>query len=154
MIQFNTTTGEYAVLDAPFTPVHEGALVYLPVNRMGALLFFGGEVPSVQEGIDAELTPNAWDYVHIYDIEYQKWFKQTTYVNVTSRTQFCASVVYDPDASSWQIFVISGADFESKDIVTDVYDSHPLFSLCHTHLVRQLVPVRFLLQMVPRQRAN
>ena len=88
MIQFNTTTEEYVVLDAPFTPV-ERALVYLPVNRMGALLFFGGEVPSVQEGIDAELTSvrllssftcsttsqNAWDHVHIYDIEYQKWFK-------------------------------------------------------------------------------
>lgn len=57
MIQFNTTTEEYVVLDAPFTPLQEGALVYLPVNRMGALLFFGGEIPSVREGIDAELTP-------------------------------------------------------------------------------------------------
>ncbi|KAL4749460.1 hypothetical protein BDW72DRAFT_194807 [Aspergillus terricola var. indicus] len=128
MIQFNTTTEEFVVLDAPFTPVQEGALVYLPVNRMGALLFFGGEVPSVQEGIDAELTPNAWNYVRIYDIEYQKWYKQTTYGNVTSRTQFCASVVHEPEASSWQIYVISGADFESRDIVKDVsYLSVPSF---------------------------
>ncbi|KAL3433351.1 hypothetical protein BDV09DRAFT_205396 [Aspergillus tetrazonus] len=121
MIQFNTTTEEYVVLDAPFTPLQEGALVYLPVNSMGALLFFGGKVPSVREGIDAELTPNAWDCVHIFDIEYQKWFKQTTYGNVTFRTQFCAPVVHDPEASSWQVFVISRADFESKDIVTDVW---------------------------------
>ncbi|KAL5043597.1 hypothetical protein BDW71DRAFT_187728 [Aspergillus fruticulosus] len=128
MIQFNTTTEEFAVLDAPFTPVQEGALVYLPTNRMGALLFFGGEVPSVQEGIDAELTPNAWDYVQIYDIKNQKWYKQTTYGNVSSRTQFCASVVHEPEASSWQIYVISGADFESRDIVTDVsYLSVPSF---------------------------
>ncbi|KAL4812318.1 hypothetical protein BDW67DRAFT_170416 [Aspergillus spinulosporus] len=128
MIQFNTTTEEFIVLDAPFTPVQEGALVYLPVNRMGALLFFGGEVPSVQEGIDAELTPNAWVYVHIYDIKYQKWFKQTTYGNVTSRTQFCTSVVHEPETSSWQIYVISGADFESREIVTDVsYLSVPSF---------------------------
>ncbi|KAL4739023.1 hypothetical protein BDV11DRAFT_215509 [Aspergillus similis] len=128
MIQFNKTTEEFVVFDAPFTPVQDGTLVFLPVNRMGALLFFGGEVPSVQEGIDAELTPNAWDYVHIYDIEFQKWYKQTTYGNVTSRTQFCASVVHEPEASSWQIYVISGADFESRDIVTDVsYLSVPSF---------------------------
>lgn len=57
MIQFNTTTEVYTLLDAPFTPVQQGALVYLPTLHQGVLLYFGGEVPSVQDGIDAQLSP-------------------------------------------------------------------------------------------------
>ena len=58
--------------------------------------------------------------------------KQTTYGTETSRTQSCASVVHDPEASSWQIFVVSGAGFESKDIVTDVYASPTFLPLPHS----------------------
>jgi hypothetical protein len=57
MLQFNTTTGEFSQLDAPFTPVQEGALVYIPNRRLGTLIYFGGEVPSEQSGTDATLTP-------------------------------------------------------------------------------------------------
>jgi hypothetical protein len=57
MIQLNTTTGEYVALSAPFTPVQEGALAYIPVGEMGILLYVGGEVPSIQNGINATLTP-------------------------------------------------------------------------------------------------
>lgn len=57
MIQLNTTTGEYAALPAPFTPVQEGALTYIPVGEMGILVYVGGEVPSIQNGINATLTP-------------------------------------------------------------------------------------------------
>ncbi|KAL4919697.1 hypothetical protein BDW62DRAFT_209634 [Aspergillus aurantiobrunneus] len=133
MIQFNTTTQEFTLLDAPFTPVQEGALVYLPVKKLGALIFFGGEVPSAQSGINVELTPNAWNYVQVYDIEEGVWYNQTTTGNVTPRTQFCASVVTDADPSysinpQYHIYVISGADFETREIVTGVsYLSIPSF---------------------------
>ncbi|KAJ0419206.1 hypothetical protein BJY00DRAFT_286482 [Aspergillus carlsbadensis] len=128
MLQFNTTTGELIQLDAPFTPVQEGALVYIPNRRLGALIYFGGEVPSEQSGTDAILTPNAWDYVQIYDIEEGRWYNQNTTGDVTSRTQFCAAVVNDPDSWSYQIFVIGGADFESEDVVTEIsYLSIPSF---------------------------
>jgi hypothetical protein len=101
MLQFNTTTGEFSQLDAPFTPVQEGALVYIPNRRLGALIYFGGEVPSEQSGIDATLTPvsqvfvcwisrctvqNAWDYVQIYGLEEETWYNQTTTGDVLSRT--------------------------------------------------------------------
>ncbi|KAL2783093.1 hypothetical protein BJX66DRAFT_349881 [Aspergillus keveii] len=128
MLQFNTTTGEFSQLDAPFTPVQEGALVYIPNRRLGTLIYFGGEVPSEQSGTDATLTPNAWDYVQIYDLEEETWYNQTTTGDVTSRTQFCAAVVNDPDSWSYQIFVIGGADFESENIVTEIsYLSIPSF---------------------------
>ncbi|KAL5047125.1 hypothetical protein BDW71DRAFT_181117 [Aspergillus fruticulosus] len=128
MIQFNTTTEEYTLLEAPFTPVQQGALVYLPTFYQGVLLYFGGEVPSVQDGIDAQLSPNSWDYIHVYDIANQTWYNQTTTGKVAPRTQFCASVVHEPGTDSWQVYVISGADFDTKEIMTDVsYLSIPSF---------------------------
>lgn len=57
MIQYNTTTMEYTMLEAPFTPVQQGALVYLPARDKGALVFLGGEVPASKDSIDAEITP-------------------------------------------------------------------------------------------------
>ncbi|KAL3461828.1 hypothetical protein BJX64DRAFT_152016 [Aspergillus heterothallicus] len=120
MLQFNTTTGEFSQLDAPFTPIQEGALVYIPNRRLGTLVYFGGEVPSEANGANATLTPNPWDIVYVYDFEEEKWYNQTTTGDVTSRTQFCAAVVHSPDSWSYQIFVIGGADFESQDVVTNV----------------------------------
>ncbi|KAL4814748.1 hypothetical protein BDW67DRAFT_165117 [Aspergillus spinulosporus] len=128
MIQFNTTTEVYTLLDAPFMPVQQGALVYLPTLYRGVLLYFGGEVPSVQDGIDAQLSPNSWDYVYVYDIANQTWYNQTTTGKVAPRTQFCASVVHQPGTDSWQIYVIGGADFDTKEVMTDVsYLSIPSF---------------------------
>ncbi|KAL2833737.1 hypothetical protein BDW59DRAFT_138116 [Aspergillus cavernicola] len=128
MIQFNTTSEEFTQLRAPFTPVEEGALVYIPIGELGILVFFGGEVPSIQNGIDAELTPNAWNYVQVYDIATDTWYNQTTTGDVAPRTQFCASVVHDPTTSSYQIYAISGADFETQDVMTDIsYLSIPSF---------------------------
>ena len=57
MIQFNRTTGTLTQLDAPFTPVQQGTLLYLPVGEKGVLVFVGGEVPSIKDGISATLTP-------------------------------------------------------------------------------------------------
>lgn len=58
MIQLNTTTGVYTGLEAPFTPVQDGSLSYLPdVGEMGMLVFMGGEVPSIQNGENATFTP-------------------------------------------------------------------------------------------------
>ncbi|KAE8313114.1 hypothetical protein BDV41DRAFT_564630 [Aspergillus transmontanensis] len=128
MIQFNTTTGTFTQLDAPFTPVQQGALVYLPIGEKGVLVFVGGEVPSIQNGINATLTPNQWNYAWVYDIAGNKWYNQTTTGNVASRTQFCAVVEQDLSTSSYQIYVIGGADYESKESLTDVsYLSIPSF---------------------------
>ncbi|CEL10528.1 hypothetical protein ASPCAL13646 [Aspergillus calidoustus] len=98
MLQFNTTTGEFSQLDAPFTPVQEGALVYIPNRRLGTLIYFGGEVPSEQSGIDATLTPD-------------------NFAQPSSVIQTLAI----PD------LVVGGGDFESEDIVTDMYLSIPSF---------------------------
>ncbi|KAE8379096.1 hypothetical protein BDV26DRAFT_176784 [Aspergillus bertholletiae] len=128
MIQFNTTTGTFTQLDAPFTPVQQGALVYVPVGEMGILVFVGGEVPSIQNGINATLTPNQWNYAWIYDIAGDKWYNQTTTGSAASRTQFCAVVEQDLSTSSYQIYVIGGADYESQESLTDVsYLSIPSF---------------------------
>ncbi|KAJ5937351.1 hypothetical protein N7454_004651 [Penicillium verhagenii] len=128
MIQLNTTTGIYTSLAAPFTPVQDGSLSYIPVGDMGILVYIGGEVPSIQNGINATLTPNTWDYVQVYDIATAKWYNQTTTGSVPSRTQYCASVQHDESLSTYEIFVISGADFDSEDVITDVsYLSIPSF---------------------------
>ncbi|KAL4742961.1 hypothetical protein BDV11DRAFT_166630 [Aspergillus similis] len=102
--------------------------VYLPTFYQGVLLYFGGEVPPVQDGIDAQLSPNSWDYVYVYDIANQTWYNQTTTGKVAPRTQFCASVVHQPGTDSWQVYAISGADFDTKEVMTDVsYLSIPSF---------------------------
>ncbi|QQK47049.1 Kelch-type beta propeller [Penicillium digitatum] len=47
---------------------------------------------------------------------------------VVSRTQFCASVQHDESSSSYQIYVLGGADLKSKDPILDVnYLSIPSF---------------------------
>jgi hypothetical protein len=57
MIQLNTTTGQITELSAPSTRVQQGALVYIPVGRMGILVFMGGEVPSAATGVNLTYTP-------------------------------------------------------------------------------------------------
>ncbi|KAK2743719.1 hypothetical protein FQN55_007122 [Onygenales sp. PD_40] len=128
MLHFNTTTGEIEQLHAPFSPVEQGALVHIPVGELGILVYFGGEVPSVADGIDATLTPNSWKYVRVYDIAGKKWFKQPTTGTVTSRTQFCATVQHDSDSESYQIYVLGGADFKTQKVISKVsYLSIPSF---------------------------
>ncbi|KAJ5266977.1 Kelch-type beta propeller [Penicillium angulare] len=128
MIQLNTTTGIYTSLEAPFTPVQDGSLSYIPVGEMGILVYVGGEIPSIQDGINATLVPNKWDYVQVYDIAKAKWYNQTTSGSGVSRTQYCASVQHDESSSSYEIFFVGGADFETEDVITDVsYLSIPSF---------------------------
>lgn len=59
MLVFNTTTQEASQVNAPFAPVQNGALVYLPYGDEGVLLFFGGENPSAVTGqhLDEDATP-------------------------------------------------------------------------------------------------
>lgn len=143
MLQFNTTTQEFTSLDAPVTPVQEGALLYIPVGEMGLLVFIGGDTPSVKDGTDAKLYAvsivqsrrpqetaannalfqNSWDSVQVYDISAQKWYNQTTTGQVMSRTQFCATVHYDAAMSSYAIYVLGGAQLNGtgEDAMTDVY---------------------------------
>lgn len=64
MIQLNTTTQIFTPLDAPFTPVQEGALLYLPVGEMGILLFLGGDTPSVQASTNVKLSSVSKPHSH------------------------------------------------------------------------------------------
>ncbi|KAJ5916588.1 hypothetical protein N7504_000603 [Penicillium tannophilum] len=128
MIQLNTTTGQYTSLAGPYDAVQEGSLSYIPVGDMGILVYLGGEVPSVADGVNATLKSNSWDYVQVYDIATGNWYNQSTTGSVTSRTQFCASVQHDPSTSSYQIYAIGGADLESEDPILDInYLSIPSF---------------------------
>ena len=64
---------------------------------------------------------NSWDHVQVYDIAGAKWYNQSTTGTAASRTQFCASVQHDESSSSYQIYVLGGADLSSKDTILDVY---------------------------------
>lgn len=55
MVQLNTTTGQYKSLSGPYDAVQEGSLSYIPVGDMGILVYMGGEIPSIQDGINATL---------------------------------------------------------------------------------------------------
>ncbi|CAG8021748.1 unnamed protein product [Penicillium salamii] len=128
LIQLNTTTGIYTSLDGPYEAVEEGSLSYVPVGDMGILVYIGGDVPSIKDGINATMTSNSWNHVQVYDIAGAKWYNQSTTGTVTSRTQFCASVQHDDSSSSYQIYVIGGADLKSQDTIIDVnYLSIPSF---------------------------
>ncbi|XHG06160.1 hypothetical protein AWENTII_009365 [Aspergillus wentii] len=129
MLQFNTTTGELGQLDAPFAPVQNGGLVYIPAGKSGILVFMGGETPSIANGINATLTPNTWDHVQVYDIAENKWYNQTTTgTTAERRSEFCATVHQDPSSSSYQIYVVGGYDWESEKLITEVsYLSIPSF---------------------------
>lgn len=56
LIQLNTTTGIYTSLDGPYEAVEEGSLSYVPVGDMGILVYIGGDVPSIKDGINATMT--------------------------------------------------------------------------------------------------
>ena len=56
MYQLNTTTGQFTMLDSPYTAVEQGALVFLPFGDEGILVFMGGEVPSIAKGANATLS--------------------------------------------------------------------------------------------------
>jgi hypothetical protein len=62
MITFNTSTGEFRQVAAPFTPVQNGALVYVPVGE-GVLVYMGGETPSVADGVNATMAPVSYQLV-------------------------------------------------------------------------------------------
>ncbi|GFG17388.1 hypothetical protein IFM5058_08449 [Aspergillus udagawae] len=129
MIAFNTTSGEFRQLSAPFTPVQNGALVYVPVGD-GVLVYMGGETPSVADGVNATMVPNSWKYVFVYDVAKDRWYNQTTTGTVAARTEFCAVVQHDPSSSSstYEVYVIGGADYASKEVLSDVsYLSIPSF---------------------------
>lgn len=67
------------------------------------------------------MAQNSWNYVQVYDIAGAKWYNQSTTGTVASRTQFCASVQHDESSSSYQIYVLGGANLKSKDTILDVY---------------------------------
>lgn len=124
MFQFDTNTNMPSQIDAPFLPIQFGAASYIPVGG-GALVYFGGESPSTptvkpKDPYPTDLSVKAWDHAWVYDIEGEKWYKQSTTGTATPRTQFCTSTVYDAGSRSWQIWAIGGADFESGEVVDTV----------------------------------
>lgn len=56
LIQLNTTTGQYTSLDGPYEAVEEGSLSYVPVGDRGILVYIGGDVPSIKDGINATMS--------------------------------------------------------------------------------------------------
>lgn len=76
MVQLNTTTGQYTSLAGPYDAVQEGSLSYIPVGDMGILVYLGGEVPSVADGVNATLTsvsfktPRSSNTLLINDLEF------------------------------------------------------------------------------------
>lgn len=56
LIQLNTTTGMYTSLDGPYEAVEEGSLSYVPIGDMGILVYIGGDVPSIKDGINATMS--------------------------------------------------------------------------------------------------
>lgn len=56
LIQLNTTTGDYTSLDGPYNAVEEGSLSYVPVGDKGILVYIGGDVPSIADGINATMS--------------------------------------------------------------------------------------------------
>jgi hypothetical protein len=59
--------------------------------------------------------------VFVYDIAEDRWYNQTTTGTIASRTEFCAVVQHDPSSSTYEVYVLGGADYESKEVLSDVY---------------------------------
>jgi hypothetical protein len=59
----------------------------------------------------------------VYDMAEDRWYNQTTTGTVAARTEFCAVVQHDPSSSSstYEVYVLGGADYESKEVLSDVY---------------------------------
>jgi hypothetical protein len=64
---------------------------------------------------------NSWEYVFVYDIAGDRWYNQTTTGKVASRTEFCAVVQHDPSSVTYEVYVLGGADYASKEVLSDVY---------------------------------
>ncbi|QIX01679.1 hypothetical protein AMS68_007196 [Peltaster fructicola] len=121
MIAFNTTSASPNTLSAPFLPVQNGAVTYLPYGKAGSLLYFGGETPSsatVTDCTDCQVNP--WNHIWIYDIASDQWHSQNTTGYVRPRSEFCTSTVFDRDTNSWQIWTMGGVDFNTKTVLGDV----------------------------------
>ncbi|KAE8359319.1 hypothetical protein BDV27DRAFT_162759 [Aspergillus caelatus] len=97
----NGAAGELKQLDSPFKAVRINALVYLPVEEVGILMFIGGEVPSVVSESNATYTSNSWNYAQVYDISAGKWFHHRTLDTVVQRrTELCAIVHHDASSTT------------------------------------------------------
>lgn len=116
MVQFDTRTRAINLINAPFLPVQFGAASYIPTGS-GALIYFGGETPPSQITKNyTDYNVNSWDFVWVYDIKGNKWYRQPTTGIVAPRSQFCTSTIFDEDSQSWQIWAIGGSDFESGNV--------------------------------------
>lgn len=109
----------------------------MPVGDKG-IVYIGGDVPSIKDGINVTMSAVSFGNPcmkirilikiselmepcsSVYDIAGAKWYNQSTMGTVASRTQFCASVQHDESSSSYQIYVLGGADLKSKDTILDV----------------------------------
>lgn len=119
MLRFNTSTQSVDSLPAPFTPVQNGALNFLNIGG-GLLVYIGGETPEKQDGANMTFTVNDWSHVWVYSIAYSAWFNQSTSGVAPSRTDFCTVSTFDDSTKTFQIWVIGGADFNSRNVLSDV----------------------------------
>jgi hypothetical protein len=123
MLQFSTGSIGSVQFEAPFLPAQFGAVAHIPLGDSDVLIYFGGETPNSQvlkSRNVTEFTVNSWEYVWIYDIKRNKWYRQATTGTITPRSEFCTATVSDPATSSWQIWVFGGGDFKTKNVVDTV----------------------------------
>lgn len=93
---------------------------------MGALVYLGGEKPKnseiIQKYSDYNYDVATMNKVWVFDISKQAWYEQETTGEIpTPRTEFCSVKAEDPSRKgSYYIYMIGGADFQTKYMQNDV----------------------------------
>lgn len=124
---YNTTTRDIRnITDTPIGPTQYGALEYVPASKKGSLIYIGGERPKEPENVRDEkkytFDVAKMDKVWVFDVEAEKWFLQETSGDVPEpRTQFCSVTAYDEETKSHQIYLMGGANFNTKKMQDQVF---------------------------------
>ncbi|KAL8836933.1 MAG: hypothetical protein Q9170_002733 [Blastenia crenularia] len=103
-----------------------GALIHVPMGKLGVLLVIGGADSSHKgtqyaTGWDWDDVP--MDEISVYDIETDKWYpiRASGDIPPISRSNFCYSVSRSPDSSSFQITIYGGWSLAEGSDTEDVY---------------------------------
>ena len=96
----------------------EGVMVYLPISRSGALIYFGGvQFPNgTEEPLDMSI-------IYVYEIAESKWYTQNATGDIPPpRRKFCGGATWAQDQSSYNVYLYGGSGFgENSTGFDDVY---------------------------------
>ncbi|KAI9903894.1 hypothetical protein N3K66_000423 [Trichothecium roseum] len=110
--------------------------VWVPVGKQGILVVLGGVIypswiTSGKESEDPEASkkesPKFMQDIDIYDVESEKWYKQSTKDGPGARTKGCAVVASASDNSTFNIYYYGG--FDGLASLEDYYDDVWVLSL-------------------------